>query len=422
MLLEFSIENFLSFSHLQTLQMQASAIRSPSSDADIQYTLSTPYSSLLATKALYGANGSGKSNWIKAFGAFIQILKQSVKYEGVLRRYIRPFKLSSEHRAAPSFFQMVYMIEGVQYRYGFEANQERIHSEWLFVKHKKEVPYFIRENDQLVDYNKHSFSEIEILVKDTIPLYRSNSLILSVLATFGRPIARKVWEGLTQQIGIFDGLHDTHLISDTLVALQNPSFKQQALHFLQSIDPTITDVKRMQIPWESLPHSLQNHWPHNEPFGFISIIREDAQGESIDFVLDQEEAQGTRKMFYLAQSLFYVLQNGYTFVIDELDARLHPLLTRKFIAMFHHASTNPKGAQLIFATHDTSLLQAHLFRRDQIALIEKDKQGASHIRNLVDFRGISNNRSFERDYMEGKFGAVPYLGQIDTLFMELNQP
>jgi uncharacterized protein len=142
--------------------------------------------------------------------------------------------------------------------------------------------------------------------------------------------------------------------------------------------------------------------------------RFDAANQHVDkvvFNLDEHESEGTKKLISLSGPLVDTLQRGRILIVDELDARLHPLLTQKIIRLFNDPRSNPNHAQLIFATHDTNLLDNHLLRRDQIWFTEKDRQGASHLYSLADFK-VRNDASFEKDYIQGRFGAIPYLGNL----------
>jgi len=126
------------------------------------------------------------------------------------------------------------------------------------------------------------------------------------------------------------------------------------------------------------------------------------------------QSEGTLKMFEISSFIIKAIENGETLVIDEFDARLHPLISKKIVELFN--SQGNSSAQLIFVTHDTNLLSADLLRRDQIDFVEKDKYGESHLYSLVQFKGIRNSASFEKDYIKGKYGAIPFLGDFNQLF------
>ncbi len=131
------------------------------------------------------------------------------------------------------------------------------------------------------------------------------------------------------------------------------------------------------------------------------------------FNLDNEESIGTRKFFKMSAPILNTLKEGKILIIDELDASLHPMLTKLLIQLFHNEEVNTKNAQLIFATHDTNLLTPALFRRDQIWLTEKDKFGATDVYSLAQFKDVRAKENFEKNYIQGKYGGIPYLGKFE---------
>ena len=137
-----------------------------------------------------------------------------------------------------------------------------------------------------------------------------------------------------------------------------------------------------------------------------------AEGKS-NFSFSMQESEGTRKMFELSPFIYKSLKENTPLIIDEFDSRFHPLLTKKIVELYNSAEN--KSAQLIFTTHDTNLLSSELLRRDQIDFVEKDKYGASHLYTLVEIKGVRNDASFEKDYIQGKYGAIPFLGDFTNL-------
>jgi len=137
------------------------------------------------------------------------------------------------------------------------------------------------------------------------------------------------------------------------------------------------------------------------------------------FSLDRDESHGTQKLFAFAGPILETLKRGEILVIDELDARLHPLITKTIIELFNSNETNPHNAQLIFMTHDTNLLTNTIFRRDQIWFTEKDRQGATDLYSLVEYN-IKNEDSFESDYIKGRYGAIPFIGNLRKVIVEID--
>ena len=135
------------------------------------------------------------------------------------------------------------------------------------------------------------------------------------------------------------------------------------------------------------------------------------------FDLDEHESEGTKKLFSLSGPLVDTLRRGDVLIIDEFDARLHPLMTKEIVRLFNDPLRNPKHAQLVFATQDTSLLDNQLLRRDQIWFVEKDRQGASYLYSLAEFK-VRNDATYEKDYIHGRYGAIPYLGGMRHVLQE----
>jgi hypothetical protein len=137
-----------------------------------------------------------------------------------------------------------------------------------------------------------------------------------------------------------------------------------------------------------------------------------SEGKS-DFSFGMQESKGTIKMFELSPYIYRSLKDGTPLIIDEFDSRFHPLLTKKIVELYN--SSENKNTQLIFTTHDTNLLSSELLRRDQIDFVEKDKYGASHLYTLAEIKGVRNDASFEKDYIQGKYGAIPFLSDFANL-------
>lgn len=178
-------------------------------------------------------------------------------------------------------------------------------------------------------------------------------------------------------------------------------------------------LRRVEIDTAKLPKAIQK-FAEDRKYGYLEVQKEvyDDNGTVVDTVgmeMGSSEAEGTKKLFGLAPFIFNTLDQpkGGVLFIDEFDARLHPKLSRKIVELFNSKITNPNNAQLIFITHDSNFLDAKLLRRDQIAFVEKDKKGVSTIHSLVEFKGIRNDASFEKDYLKGKYGAIPILNQLD---------
>ena len=417
MIKDFSFGNFRSFNEIQSLNMTASKINELS---DSNIIVISEKQALLKSKAIYGANASGKSNIVKALVQFIRVVRNSVKDDKVLEQ-IDSYKLSSETENAPSFFQIIFELNKIQYRYGFEATETEIKSEWLYgVPNEREVMYFIREGNTIIEISEKHFEEGYKLV--SFELFRPNSLFLSAVSAMNGKLSKQLTNSIAS-INVLRGLEDKQLFNYSGSLLKDIESKQKIVDFLKIADVGINSLDMVEITKDNLSKDA----PDN-------IIKDLEQGNKISMLLSlhskynlekekigeiplqflSSQSQGTLKMFEISPILINAIEKGETLVIDEFDARFHPLISKKIVELFN--SVDNKFSQLIFITHDTNLLSADILRRDQIDFVEKDNFGESHLYSLVQFKGIRNSASFQKDYIKGKYGAIPFLGDFNQLF------
>jgi AAA15 family ATPase/GTPase len=379
--------------------------------------------SLLKAKAIYGANASGKSNVIKALVSFIRIIKDSVKEEKALS-LIDSFQLSTETENMPTFFQLIFRIGKIRYRYGFEADDKSIKSEWLFsTPNKREQPLFIREDKLIVDINQTHFEEgvmyQKLFENSKDPIFTDTSLFLTHLSSTGFGKLSKQIVKTISSISIISGLGHRGMYGIAGDSLSDSVKKKFILDFLKKADIGIDDLDTVEITNENLPDNIEDEVKEDLKKGKIIVssrtkynVELKSEGKS-DFSFGMQESEGTKKMFELSPFIYRSLKEGTPLFIDEFDSRFHPLLTKKIVELYN--SIENKKAQLIFTTHDTNLLSSDLLRRDQIDFVEKDKYGASHLYTLVEIKGVRNDASFEKDYIQGKYGAIPFLGDFTNL-------
>ena len=409
MLVEFSVGNFWSFKEIQTLQMRAAKISSkyPKLDEDNVVVVDEQLS-LLKSKAVFGANGSGKSNLVRAMSSMRMIIEESVQNMKVLEENIIPFGFSTDTPNQPTFFQLIFICDGVLFRYGFEATSKAVASEWLFgkvinSKGARERFYFVREGDDL-EINEALLKEAKEkhLTKSatkTSPLLKENELYFTLMATHNVSLILDLYNYVQAKITpILPELSDEDSVATR--AMVNPRFQEKVTELLNAVDPTISEVKM-----------------DDGNIFIIRQIKELNETRIIPFKLSSQEAGGTKKIFALSPYVFFALEQGATLIIDEFDTKMHPKLTRRIVDLFHTTSTNPKYAQLIVISHESNLLDSRLLRRDQISFAKKGKNGETELYSLVEFKGIRNDASFEKDYLLGKYKAVPTnLNQLEALF------
>lgn len=434
MLVEFTVGNFCSFRDPATLSLVATKLTSQDEQVDFNNVFAVENQpSLLTSAAIYGANASGKSNLVEAMefmrSFVIRSARETTSTGGIAAN---PFRLNPRTLQEPSHFEMTFLLEEVRYRYGFEATSERVTAEWLYRAPKKvESTLFERQVDEIKV--GPSFREGRNLERHTRP----NALFLSTVALLNGAEALRIVRWF-RELRI---LWEDRLLPFSLMTqrkLATPASKAEIEAFIKQLDLSIiglsvetTEVEAplssrfatTDLPGDSL---ISEQGPsasrtlRRTRIKTTHKIYEDTGEESGEtaFDLRNDESAGTQKLFDFAGPLLDALQQGLVLVIDEFDARLHPTLTRELFKLFNNRMTNPRHAQLVFTCQDTNLLDQSLLRRDQIWFIEKDSKGASSLYSLAEFRGVRNDLQLERSYIQGRFGAVPYLGQLPYVVRE----
>ena len=432
MLIEFNVENFLSFKDLTTISMVAAKSFKEHNDT---HTIEIDSKmTLLKSAIIYGNNSSGKSNLLDAMGFMRATVLNSFRdalMENNERKFpLEKFALNTKTEKDTSFFEISFIHKETKYRYGFEIDYDKIIAEWLYHTTSKEV-YLFKRDLQKIEINKTAFKEALGKEEDV----KENVLFLSLLATLGKEISTNIvdWFKKFNLInGIHDRLHKRHTI-DKLKA--DKQFFNWVLHFIKyleisNLSTTIEDVSELDL--ETLREKekdeeiinlltsiqkIQSKQPKRDQL--ITYHRKYDENnvlvDTVPFNFDKQESEGTKKLLYLLGPWYDTLQNGKILIIDELDSRLHSQLTSRLIDFFH--SFNKSNAQLICAVHDISLLNKNTFRRDQIWFIEKNQFGASELFSLSDFKTdkVRNKSAFDKNYLEGKYGAIPYFDINDNL-------
>lgn len=385
---------------------------------------------LLKSVVVYGANASGKSNLMMALAEMRHIVRSSSRMTSTDEFGVTPFLLNTETVGKPSFFEALFLIDGVRYRYGFELSPEKVHTEWLYqAKATAEKPLFIRDGEA-IEISAGRFPEGRNLESKT----RENALFLSVCDQFNGEISKKIM-GWFSNGNTISGLSHENYRGITFQMLKDPACRPAMVEFLGKLDLGFDEVQVEELEFspEELPANLplalrlqlSAEWKGKKTFHFNTThVQFSPSGEKVGkmvFNLDVQESSGTRKVFDLLGPFFDTLMTGRLLVVDELDAKLHPLLTNALVGLFNAEETNPHNAQLIFATHDTNLLSYGSFRRDQIYFTEKDREGATVLYSLIEYKEedggtVRKDRSFEKDYVQGRYGAIPYLGDFSKLF------
>ncbi|MEG3860207.1 AAA family ATPase [Microcoleus sp. herbarium12] len=427
MLIGFSVGNYKSFKETVTLSMVASSITEDDRELDENNVFEINHRlKLLKSAAIYGANASGKSNLVAAVNFMKWFVLNSSKETQVSEAIdIEAFRLSTETEKEPSFFEIVFLLEGKNFRYGFEINSEQVVAEWLFQSDKdSEIMLFERDFDSFI---LDDFPEGQGVSDKT----RNNALFLSVVAQFNGKLSGKILLWFSKTLQLISGLQDRQYRKETLESFENDRHRHDIIEFIKKLDLGIADIQIINQP---VFLSSNNKALYAKSYGgslyldseskptVKTVHRKydaDEKQTAIEiFDIEKHESEGTNKLFALAGLLLDTLRTGKILFIDELDARLHPLITRELICLFNSNETNPHNAQLIFTTHDTNLLSSKAFRRDQIWFTEKDNKGATDLYSLVEYK-VGKDASFERDYIIGKYGAIPFVGNFKELLGKL---
>ena len=412
MLLEFNVGNFRSFGEDVSFSMVSTDLSARDEQLNVNNrTRINDKLTVLNSALIYGANASGKTNLALALRFMSQFALNSSR-EGQAGDPIpaEPFRLHTGLVDEPSLFEVVFRIGEIQYRYGFEINHEQVISEWLYYVRKREALLFHRTAD---DFKIMPAMQAEAQL---IGLTRDNALFLSVAAQFNNTRATEVldWFRSLRFLGSF--LYGSMAVTAQAIA-SNPKLARRVERLISrldtgidSISTTVRTVERRDLP-EDMSTAFTDLLMGREQIDVAtshSIFDEDntIMGQA-QFDLETHESGGTQKLFALAGPLLSTLDQGGVLIIDELDAQLHTLLSKAIIQLFHGLSTNPKGAQLIAMTHDTNLLDRRMLRRDQIWFVEKNARSQSELYSLASIK-IRNDASYERDYLNGRLGAIPY--------------
>jgi AAA15 family ATPase/GTPase len=413
MLIEFQVENFRSFRQRQTLSMVASSATEHPNNAFDPHLKG--FDRLLRSAAVYGPNAAGKTNLLRGL-QFVQ--ERVLNSANASSRYrYDPFKFSDATRRAPSEFQVSFVQYGVRYEYGFRISPGRIDREWLIeYRHPRGRMLFDRRYNPRSDKSTWTFSNFLKGRRSTwSEATRPDALFLSTAIQLNSKQLGTVFEWFQKRLAVVVG-PTTLNESLTLKLLEDPQFKERLLPFLREADLNITDVKVEREPLPagggilvgSAPAMIQLEG--NAPSMVKVTMSHETDNPEESTPLDfSEESHGTQTLFKTAGAWLNVMSNGEVLLVDEIDTSLHPLLVRFLIQRFHSEKANPQNAQLIFTTHNTSLLdQASLMRRDQIWFVDKDRDGSSKLYPLTDFKP-RNDEVLEKGYIRGRYGALPIL-------------
>ena len=416
MLKEFKFGNFRSFKEIQTLSMEPMSISRP--DLDCFNISELKKERILKTAVVYGHNSFGKSNIFKAIEDMLDVIKNCTNPSYKVN--IDCFKLDDFSRNNPSFFELTIVLGEITYRYGFEILGNKVHKEWLYKKNIREVNVFNREGTSSESIKPStSYSSLKKYIKFT----RDEELFLSSIVKLNEQgELRTLYNYILSDIKIISG--DSINKSTTSFILSDRSwYRDKVIKAMQSADLGIEDIQitEEEEDIESLPSYYRNYLKERlsgelgdknalirmyETFKHKVYDKNNKQIGVESFSVDESESQGTIKLYSLIGPIIDALENGYVLFVDELDSKLHHLITKYIIDLFHDLSININNAQLIFNTHDMYLLKENIFRKDQVYFTDKNKYGESTLYSLGDFKGLDNKANILSHYLAGNFGSL----------------
>lgn len=416
MIIEFTVGNFLSFNEKRTLSFQASGGVSEHKDNFFSFKKLN----VLRSIALYGANSSGKSNLIQAFYTMQDIVLSSVRLNETDELNYTPFLLSAESENKPSFFEIVFSHQNACYQYGFEYNLKSIVSEWLFeVKGtgKKDV-LFVRSDGEIAVAD--NFEEGKGKEEST----NINRLFISLVAQLGGKIANQILHFFSSYNVISGITHSDYRFFSFKMFIEQSSGYKESLELFQQLKLGFKDLQIVEVERESGEFTKNDRSVARQIISINNKIalntthnKYDKQGNIVDTVSwnkDVYESEGTKKLIDFSGPIYDTLLKGKILIIDELDSKLHPLITIEIIKLFNSPKTNPNNAQLLFTTHDTNLLSGDLFRRDQVWFTEKNETEQTDLYALDDFvfadgAKVRKDANLEKNYIAGRYGAIPFI-------------
>lgn len=424
MLIDFSVTNYRSIKDKQTFSMQ------PIKRIDElpEHIINNGKHSALSSAIIYGRNASGKSNLLKAMDSIKHFINYSANSKGMGNELwgIEPFLLDLDSPDSPIEFSVTYIAsDSIKYSYELSLLKKKI---------VHEILYYYPNGRQTLLFSRNSSNEItsdlpQRTIRSIQERMYDNQAFLSKV---GYEKIEKLLPAFTfwsnENLSYF--FHDANfeedlrnILLEKIIANNNYKTLEYLSQIIKIVDTGIDEIKIIKydetdflntnVPAETLKAFLEQF--QYSPKTIHKVYKEGkVVGEKI-FDMN-EESDGTNKLLTLGLLMLNILEEGGVIMVDELEKNLHPLLTKTLINLFHNPKTNPNGAQLIFATHDVSLLDNELFRRDQIWFSEKGNDGASTYYSLADLKGIRAGVPLEKYYLKGAFGATPIINEHDLVF------
>lgn len=399
---------------------------------------------LLPSAVMYGANASGKSNFIQALSFFVQFILGSHadgKASGGIQREV--FALNPKMTKEASQFDADFVTLGIRYHYGFKIDNQEVIEEWLYAypKQKRQVWFHRNKEEDEPFYFGHTLKGKN---KTIAQLTRKNSLFLSAAAQNNHPLLSVIHDYFAKnyQFVLTQAITPIHEVEAYLG--ENEKRKHKIMTFLKNADVGISELEFQHPDIDENAYKILSGMMDGMNKGIANISTENTydypqeavekqkeqlrnhlkksnielqfghrtSGEAVVFLPFHSESRGTKQLLSLLLPVFEALEMGSILVVDEIETSMHPHLASKVVALFNQQTSNPRGAQLIYSTHDTNMLSNAELRRDQIWFVEKGQDGASTLYPLTDIHTRASD-NLERGYLQGRFGAIPFLGGLN---------
>lgn len=429
MLLNFRFYNYRSFRDNMTLSMEAKG------NAEYRGCLiSYKNSDILPAAAIFGKNGGGKSNLIRAFWLGIQFIRNAQKTQHEKASVpVRAFALNDYSVNEPTGFEYQYVNDGIKYTYGFSATTKKIVSEYLYASPKGQRSVIFTRETQNFTFPINGEKKKKEMIAEAVG---ENQLFFAIACVMNYKPCIEAMKWFRESVHFSKDYGD--IPKQLLEYAEDTNMLQAIVSYAKQADLGIEDMSFEVSNEELSPSELLSE---NISEGIMRALKEFAaalkdssdmaelnlkigelktssmhRGIKKDGLADMfslelaDESDGTRRLMALAPGIEQVLERGGILLVDEIERDLHPLLAEFVISKFQSPKTNPGHAQLIFTTHDTELLNMEIIRKDQVYFVDKDrKSGASELFNLTDFP-VRTNDNIRKAYLAGKYGAVPEVG------------
>lgn len=404
MLLQFSVKNFRSFEKEEVLNLSASKGSELRESNTFEFSQSQR---LVRSAVIYGPNAGGKSNLIRAI-FFLQqfILASSTAYQEKQKIPLQPFRLNAKSQNEPSEFSIDFVCNDVRFTYHLALTEDQIISEELYAypKNYRQTWFTRKWNLSSKAYDWYQGPSFKGEHKVWEQMTRANALYLSTAVQFNSEQLKPIFLWFRDQLVILlknGPIQEIYFNPDlTFQFLKDPKTAPWIHKFMECADIGIENF-----------HLIEEEVP---PLKKVAVRTQHKMLDSdhkVFFDLFLDESDGTQRLFSQAGGWLKALREGLVLFVDELDLHLHPNIVRYLIELFHNPKTNPKNAQLIFTTHDTSLLDSDLFRRDQVWFVQKDDNQGSRLYSLLDFKP-RKGEAIGKGYLQGRYGALPYIGKF----------